>query len=65
MLKPPPCKTFMLRNTHMRDDSSGDKNAVVTGLNQNNTNNLNNVDISGTKKKFLKAKIDKLETTVR
>jgi len=55
----------MLRNTHMRDDSSGDKNAVVTGLNQNNTNNLNNVDISGTKKKFLKAKIDKLETTVR
>ena len=25
MLTTPPCKVFLLRNTHMRDDSSGDK----------------------------------------
>jgi len=25
MLKTPPRKTFLFRNTHMRDDSSGDK----------------------------------------
>ena len=31
VLTTPPCKTLMFRNTHVRDDSSGDKILVADG----------------------------------